>query len=500
METAEVQWEEAPAHPPRWLAESIACAPAWPGVRPLAAVTESPVLRPDGTVLQEPGYDATTGVLYTPGGAFPQVPGHPTKADAEHARDELLDVVSDFPFKADVHRAAWVASVLTPLARFAFDGPAPGFLFDANTRGTGKGLLAEVTALVASGRGFAVAGYSANDEEMRKVITSIAMTGESMVLFDNVTDAVGGAALDRALTCRVWEDRLLGGNNIFRGPLAATFYVTGNNIVLKGDAGRRWNHIRLESPEERPEERAGFQHPDLLAWVRQERPRLLVAALTILSAYCHAGWPDMSLPPWDSFEGWSALVRAAVVWAGLPDPAASRQELVAVSDGDAQTLRGLLAAWAELDPDGHGLKVGEALKAMEANKNMYPTARAVFAEMFGLTIDKTPDARRLGKKLKAYEKRFCGGRCLDSREDAHTKVKIWFVRNLNPPSGTGGVTAEFAGFGGGSASPPCAPGEVDADDSEINMGGNTPCHTPQTPHTKPAWKPARETYYDDLPA
>ena len=59
-------------------------------------------------------------------------------------------------------------------------------------------------------------------------------------------------------------------------------------------------------------------HPDLLAWVRRERGRLLVAALTILYAFCRAGRPVPSgLKPWGSFEGWSGLVRAALVWAGM---------------------------------------------------------------------------------------------------------------------------------------------------------------------------------------
>ena len=44
----------------------------------------------------------------------------------------LSDVVCDFPFKSDAHRSAWIASLLTPLARYAFTGPAPLFLMDAN--------------------------------------------------------------------------------------------------------------------------------------------------------------------------------------------------------------------------------------------------------------------------------------------------------------------------------------------------------------------------------
>jgi hypothetical protein len=41
-------------------------------------------------------------------------------SDAHTARDQLLEAVVDFPFEAEIHRAAWFASLLTPLARFAF--------------------------------------------------------------------------------------------------------------------------------------------------------------------------------------------------------------------------------------------------------------------------------------------------------------------------------------------------------------------------------------------
>jgi hypothetical protein len=72
-------------------------------------------------------------------------------------------------------------------------------------------------------------------------------------------------------------------------PLYMTWYATGNNVAIHADTARRVCHIRLESPDERPEERQDFRHPNLLGWVGQERPRLLCAALAILLAYCAAG-------------------------------------------------------------------------------------------------------------------------------------------------------------------------------------------------------------------
>ena len=164
-----------------------------------------------------------------------------------------------------------------------------------------------------------------DDEEFRKRITALAIAAEPLVLIDNISGTLGSPSLDAALTATSWSDRILGQTAMASGiPLFATWYATGNNVILAADTARRTLHIRLESPLESPEERAGFRHPALLAWIRQERGRLAVAPVTILAAYCAAGRPDMGLRPWGSFEAWSGLVRQAVVWVGMPDPAETR--------------------------------------------------------------------------------------------------------------------------------------------------------------------------------
>src|SRR5262249_37745142 len=155
------------------------------------------------------------------------------------------------------------------------------------------------------------------------------ISGDPMVLIDNVVGELGSASLDAALTSTTWSGRVLGKSEmtIADTPLLAIWWATGNNVLLVADTARRVMHIRLNSNEERPEERSGFHHASLLEWVRQERPRLVRAALTVLRAYAVAGRPDMGLRPWGSFDGWSRLIRDALVWAGEPDPGQTRTEL-----------------------------------------------------------------------------------------------------------------------------------------------------------------------------
>jgi hypothetical protein len=415
------------ARPAAWLVEGVVSAGEWPGVRPLEAVTESPVLRPDGSVLDAPGYDAATGLLYEPAGRFPPLPRSPTLDDARRAVGELLVVVEDFPFAGPVYCSAWLAALLTTLARFAFTGPSPFFLADANVRGAGKGLQLDCIALIDTGREFARASYTRDDDEMRKVITALALSGERMVNLDNLAGLVGGPALDAALTATEWQGRVLGRSETPRLPLLLTWHGSGNNVMLRADTARRTCQIRLSSPHERPEERAGFRHPDLLGWVRRERGRLLCAALTVLSAYCRAGRPDQHLKPWGSYEGWTALVRGAVVWSGLPDPGEARMTMAKGADREANTLAGLLAGWQELDPDGRGLTVRQALEMLNAEaQGKYPTMRGVLAEVFDLKAGQLPGSGALGIRLRSFAGRVCGGRYF-LNEPTRAGVARWRV-------------------------------------------------------------------------
>jgi hypothetical protein len=64
-------------------------------------------------------------------------------------------------------------------------------------------------------------------------------------------------------------------------------------------------------------------HPDLLACVRRERPKLVAAALTILRGYVVADRPHRRRKL-GGFEAWSDLVPGAVRWAELTHPMQSR--------------------------------------------------------------------------------------------------------------------------------------------------------------------------------
>lgn len=426
--------------PPEWLVAMLHQRGEYPrDVRPLAGVITAPTMRPDGSILQHPGYDAETGLLVELSGEWPLVPERPTRDDAVRAGGELIDVVRDFPYVGPAHRSGWLAFVLTLLARPGFRGPAPLFLVDANTRGSGKSLAADAAGMIATGQRLPRKTWASDDDEIRKTITATALEALPVVLLDNVAGRLGSPSFDAALTATTWSDRILG-QSATTGtlPLTTIWVATGNNIALEADTARRTLLTRLESPEEHPEERTGFAHPDLLAWVSNERRRLAVAGLTILRAYVAAGRPDQNLPPWGSFDAWSNLVRQAIVWAGLADPAETRA-IVREADRSVELLGLIHDALEEADA-GRGVTTAEIVRLLEPHSRTdasdpYPILRAAVAEICGSKID----ARRLGIELRKHLGRVWKGRRLEREDDSHGKVARWRVVDLRGPAGPAGT-------------------------------------------------------------
>ena len=425
---------------PKWCYDAVLARGTWSGIRPIRGIVTSPVLRADGSILQSAGYDADSALYVDLTEVFPEITSAPSTDDVKRAVAMLFDLVADFPFRDGGSKSAWLASLFTPLAREAYRGcTGPVFLFDANIPGSGKSLLADINALIVTGREATRLTAPQNDEEARKRITALVSDSDRIVLIDNIAGRFGCASLDAALTGTVWKDRRLGHTELIEAPLRMTWYASGNNVILAADTSRRVCHIRLESKLENPEDREGFKYPDIRKHVRQNRPALLTAALTILRGYIAAGRPDKKLKPWGSFEGWSDLVRATIVWCGLADPGETRTELRATSDSEAGALRQMLMAVNHVDQDAHGLRTSDMLKIATGKSKDYGTDDAdvlregieVFCES---NIDRVNN-RRLGVRLSHFRNRVVDQMAFDCTLKGGTNY--WFVQSLGGSGGSG---------------------------------------------------------------
>jgi hypothetical protein len=250
----------------------------------------------------------------------------------------------------------------------------------------------------------------------------LAICGDPLILIDNVAGSLGCAALDAALTGTSWKDRILGRSEIVSMPLSVTWLASGNNVVLGADTSRRVAHCRLDCREENPEERSGFKYPDLKAHVEVHRDKLLSAGLTLLRGYFVAGRPTTTLRPWGSYENWSALVRQAIVWAELPDPGDTREELRSTTDGEAARFRAILDAMAEAAPNGMALSTAEILKMTETAASL----KDAVDELCDAGPSKLATSRSLSNRLKRLRGKVYKGRTLKMGEDAKG-FALWSV-------------------------------------------------------------------------
>jgi putative DNA primase/helicase len=133
------------------------------------------------------------------------------------------------------------------------------------------------------------------------------------------------------------------------------------------------------------------------------------AALTVLRAYHHAnhqkpeGVVDLG-----SFEGWSRLVRDALVWLGEADPVATMEE-ARKSDPKRITLDMVMQAWERLGPAGAGRVRVKHLVDLAATNSEWADVLSTIARSRNGTIS----ANRLGRWLAANKGRMVNGRRID---------------------------------------------------------------------------------------
>jgi hypothetical protein len=329
----------------------------------LQGVVETPTFRKDGTIIITPGYDASTGLAYIPppGLTIPNIPDNPTKEDAERAAEKLLnEFLCDFPFEKDhsndqrlsASRANMMALITTPPVRQVIDGPTPLAVVSSTQAGHGKGLLADGTALITTGRPASMFGAPERnrDEDWDKLIASVLRKGGGygIFCFDNVEGRLQSASLARAITARTYGSRLLSTNKTIEVPVMVTWIVNGNNVFLGGDLHRRSYWICLDAKMAKPFLRQQFRHRDLIGWISQHRGELIAALLTMVRAWFVAGKPPgKNLPPFGGFEKWANTVGGILEYAGVKGFLGNLIKMFDRTDEESQQWEVFLSEWLD---------------------------------------------------------------------------------------------------------------------------------------------------------
>jgi hypothetical protein len=416
-----------PVPPPLDVVKDILALPDWPKVPILLGIVTSPRVRSDGTILSKPGYDAATKLYLAPNGETIEIPESPTREDARRAAAQIIDgPLADFPFVSPSDLANAIGFALSVLARPAIAGSVPVAIFDSRSgQGTGKSLLVRTLCGIACGYEPAMSAIPGDEDEWRKTLLSMLIRGGDVVVFDNAIRPVESATFANVVTSPVFEDRILGVSRRVEVPVRGCFAVTGNRVTLGGDMARRCFPIELDARVERPEDREGFQHPDLIAWVRARRTELLQALLVMARAWWVAGCPAPALKTWGSFEEFSRVVGGILEHSGVKGFLANRQDFREVADDErsewAMFLSILHATFGEKSFTARDVfaRIGTCDVGSIA-PNSLP---GDLAENFKHNV--TP--RRIGTALAKWSGRVVGGFTLHAEMDKHAKVRTFRV-------------------------------------------------------------------------
>jgi hypothetical protein len=390
-------------------------------VRVLEGIIEAPTLRADGTVVSRPGYDTRSRLFLDFGGcAFPAVPEHPSRAEAETALANFIELLRSFPFEPDqaaddwmpgpeegrkpsIARSVVLSAILTGLIRRALRS-APLHGITAPEKGTGKSLIADMVAMLLTGRPAPAMSQGSDAAEDEKRLLAVLRQGDPLVVIDNIERPLEGEALCSVLTQESWKGRILGKSEML--PVATNCLImgTGNNLTFRGDMTRRVVLCRLDVRHEQPDARVFNFDPR--AFALEQRGELVAGGLTMLRAYLVAGRPLRDkLPSVGGFEDWS-LVRETLAWLDQPDPAATRSR-VQTEDPVKEALAELMVAWEdcfELQP----LKLGDAIRLAQAQ------GEPQFTRLLDLLAAACPDGRLNSKSLGWFFRQH-SGKVVDGR-------------------------------------------------------------------------------------
>jgi len=361
----------------------------------LERIVHAPFFAPNGRLVIAPGYDkgSRTLLLLDNGLNIPPVPDVPTAKDVQRARDLILDsLLGDFPFVDQADRANAVAAMLLLPVRLMINGSTPIHLFEAASAGSGKGLCADVIIRPFVGAHVGVISGASQDDEWRKRISAKLREGAAVILADNITTTIDSGALASAVTAVVWTDRLLGTNETMSVPVRCHWLMTANNPTMTTEIARRTIRIRIDPKQDRPWQRTGFRHKNLIAWTEEHRADLVYATLVLIQSWIAAGKPKGTVTL-GSFERWATVMGGILDNAGIAGFLDNLNEFYEAADTEGAVWRQFVAVWWAQHRDAEvGVKglfdLTDQVEGFDLGKGTDKALRTTFGKQLGKQRDR----------------------------------------------------------------------------------------------------------------
>jgi putative DNA primase/helicase len=390
-----------PTPPPKEVAElMLARAGYWPFPQIVGIIT-APTLRPDGSLLDSPGYDPATRLYLAGPPILPPISERPSREEAMASLAGLDALLDEFPFEDGASRSVALSTLITPVVRGML-AHTPIHAFTAPAAGTGKSYLADLASAIVTGFLCPVQAVGRTDEEIEKRLTGSLLRGNQLISLDNINGVFGSDLLCQIVTQDRVEVRPLGTSEKVEVEPRATVFINGNNLALTGDLIRRAIVARLDARMEKPHERQFKGNP--FEQIIADRGRFIADTLTVVKAYVAAGRPDVH-PRLVSFEDWSDNVRSALVWLGCADPC-DTMERARDDDPELGKVVAFFEAWSEeLGTDGE-YKVSDLVQAVTEYGEDNPLLREAVMAIAGHRG--AIDANKLGNWLKQNRDKMIG--------------------------------------------------------------------------------------------
>ncbi|WP_432135172.1 hypothetical protein [Streptomyces sp. bgisy154] len=385
----------------------------WP-LLPLRGIVTSPVVRPDGTLVQAPGYDRGTGLYLHPRVPLRRLQPQVTAESVQRAKDIVLgQMLADFPFVDDSDRAQYLGALLSPIIRPYAPGPTPLVLITGTSQASGKTLLKDAFGYV---YGLAETPWPENDAELRKSITAkLWDCGDPIIAMDNLPNGsvIKSAILSSLLTSAKWSDRLLGSTTSITMPNDRLWVLTGNNIRTAGDNARRTLWVRLDPNCPNPDQRDNFTVGDLRAWLEQNASTVVAALVTMVRGWLAAGANTINTRMGD-YSRWASVMAGILDYLGVPGWLADRDNQATFLDDEAQEWAAFLTEWhSKADLVGRAVTAKELLGLKESVPRLHN--------------GDVPSPKQLGHWLKAREGRYYEDLKIVLVYDRNLKQNRWRV-------------------------------------------------------------------------
>ena len=329
----------------------------------LRGIVTTPSFMESGSLLSKEGYDWDSRLYYKPDNtlSFPAVSDVPTedevfeakrmlvqeiladfmlegKTRAETIRDVLcctevdgeLEVISGAEPQSAPSVAHAIVMALFPFVREMIPGNAAGVAIDKQKPGAGAGKLEAAMSTIYAGRATPAMALPTNPDEMSKVLLPVLRNGAPNVFFDNINHSVDSGELASAMTAPIYAARVLGSSETVDVEVRCQWVVAGNKLSLSDELTRRFVLIYLDPKTATPEQRSGFRHTDLEAWVHENRGKLIWACLTLIQNWIACGRQPGTKNK-ASYTQWAGIMGGILEAAGIKGFLENEQDMKARS-------------------------------------------------------------------------------------------------------------------------------------------------------------------------